>query len=241
MTFLFDHSFCPEFLNSIPHFHSANHQNIIEEGTATLSEDTPSAGIGGALNQYENSSRSISRNESSTLIRLKKSMNAASSSNLHGRARSFGMGYSLDDNIGLNISNHEMPPMELVGSYPRMLVNDTILEEGKSLSFKGAHTRFSTTPPIIQGLNIYPSTRTRSPNQESKQKWSKKSQRSSFVYNKSKMLKSPPPSQTRRKRWILNPFRQEDEEEVLAKRTHNSRRWSHVFPKGEIEFKRHAG
>ena len=40
---------------------------------------------------------------------------------------------------------------------------------------------------------------------------------------------------------VLNPFRQEDEEEVLAKRTHNSRRWSHVFPKGEIEYKRHAG
>jgi len=43
------------------------------------------------------------------------------------------------------------------------------------------------------------------------------------------------------KAWVLNPFRQEDEEEVLAKRTHNSRRWSHVFPKGEIEYKRHAG
>ena len=31
----------------------------------------------------------------------------------------------------------------------------------------------------------------------------------------------------------LNPFRQEDENEVLAKRTHNRRRWSHVFPLGE--------
>ena len=45
----------------------------------------------------------------------------------------------------------------------------------------------------------------------------------------------------RRKTRVLNPFRQEDEEEVLAKRTHNRRRWSHVFPQGEIEFKRHAG
>ena len=43
------------------------------------------------------------------------------------------------------------------------------------------------------------------------------------------------------KLWVLNPFRQEDEEEVLAKRTHNRRRWSHVFPLGEDEFKRHAG
>lgn len=45
----------------------------------------------------------------------------------------------------------------------------------------------------------------------------------------------------RQKLWVLNPFRQEDEEEVLAKRTHNRRRWSHVFPLGEDEFKRHAG
>ena len=40
---------------------------------------------------------------------------------------------------------------------------------------------------------------------------------------------------------VFNPFRQADEDKVLAKRSHNRRRWSHVFPKGEIEFKRHAG
>jgi len=52
----------------------------------------------------------------------------------------------------------------------------------------------------------------------------------------------PPPTQSSRRRaWVLNPFRQEDEDEVLAKRTHNRRRWSHVFPPGEVEFKRHAG
>lgn len=39
----------------------------------------------------------------------------------------------------------------------------------------------------------------------------------------------------------FNPFREEDEDEVLAKKSHNRRRWSHVFPLGEIEFKRHAG
>lgn len=47
--------------------------------------------------------------------------------------------------------------------------------------------------------------------------------------------------QSRQKPWVLNPFRQQDEEDVLAKRTHNRRRWSHVFPPGEVEFKRHAG
>jgi hypothetical protein len=39
----------------------------------------------------------------------------------------------------------------------------------------------------------------------------------------------------------LNPFKQQDEEAVLAVKSHNRRRWSHVFPLGEIEFKRHAG
>ncbi|KAG7347429.1 vacuolar membrane-associated protein [Nitzschia inconspicua] len=44
-----------------------------------------------------------------------------------------------------------------------------------------------------------------------------------------------------RKQKAFNPFRQSDEDEVLAKRSHNRRRWSHVFPAGEVEFKRHAG
>ena len=46
---------------------------------------------------------------------------------------------------------------------------------------------------------------------------------------------------SRRKMKAFNPFRQSDEDEVLAKRSHNRRRWSHVFPAGEVEFKRHAG
>jgi hypothetical protein len=44
-----------------------------------------------------------------------------------------------------------------------------------------------------------------------------------------------------RRRKLCNPFRQSDEDEVLAKRSHNRRRWSHVFPVGEAEFKRHSG
>ena len=45
---------------------------------------------------------------------------------------------------------------------------------------------------------------------------------------------------SRSKRFKLNPFRAEDERQLLEKRTHNRRRWSHVFPVGEEEFKRHA-
>ena len=44
-----------------------------------------------------------------------------------------------------------------------------------------------------------------------------------------------------RRKKAFNPFRQSDEDEVLAKRSHNRRRWSHVYPEGEVEFKRHAG
>lgn len=46
---------------------------------------------------------------------------------------------------------------------------------------------------------------------------------------------------SRQKKSVFNPFRQQEWEEVLAKKTHNRRRWSHVFPRGEIEFKRYAG
>ena len=44
-----------------------------------------------------------------------------------------------------------------------------------------------------------------------------------------------------RRKKMFNPFRQQDEDEVLAMKSHNRRRWSHVFPLGEVEFKRHAG
>jgi len=43
-----------------------------------------------------------------------------------------------------------------------------------------------------------------------------------------------------RRKKAFNPFRQQDEDEVLAKKSHNRRRWSHVFPLGEVEFKRHV-
>ena len=45
----------------------------------------------------------------------------------------------------------------------------------------------------------------------------------------------------RRTIFSQNPFRKQDEMELLRRRTHNRRRWSHVFPEGEQEFKRHAG
>lgn len=61
--------------------------------------------------------------------------------------------------------------------------------------------------------------------------------------NRSQRESSPVSSHqySRKKQWVLNPFRQEDEDEVLSKKDHNSRRWSHVFPQGEIEFKRQSG
>lgn len=40
---------------------------------------------------------------------------------------------------------------------------------------------------------------------------------------------------------VINPFRREDEAELLKQRTHNHRRWSHVFPPGEVEFKHSPG
>lgn len=45
---------------------------------------------------------------------------------------------------------------------------------------------------------------------------------------------------SRRKR-ALNPFRQRDEDEVLATVSHNRRRWTHVFAASELEFRRRTG
>jgi hypothetical protein len=47
-------------------------------------------------------------------------------------------------------------------------------------------------------------------------------------------------SKTSKKKKAFNPFRQQDEDAVLAEKSHNRRRWSHVFPAGEVEFKRHV-
>eukprot|EP00977_Amphora_coffeiformis_P002947 scaffold568_cov160-Amphora_coffeaeformis.AAC.4 len=48
-------------------------------------------------------------------------------------------------------------------------------------------------------------------------------------------------AKTSKKKKAFNPFRQQDEDAVLAEKSHNRRRWSHVFPATEVEFKRHAG
>jgi hypothetical protein len=46
---------------------------------------------------------------------------------------------------------------------------------------------------------------------------------------------------TKNRKSVVNPFRQQDEDDELEKKSHNRRRWSHVFSLGELEFKRHAG
>lgn len=57
----------------------------------------------------------------------------------------------------------------------------------------------------------------------------------------SREMQNQKQSMASRRKKVCNPFRQSDEDEVLAKRSHNRRRWSHVFPVGEVEFKRHSG
>ncbi len=43
------------------------------------------------------------------------------------------------------------------------------------------------------------------------------------AYNKLDGLRHPNRGRSRRKPWVLNPFRQQDEDEMLSKRTHNRR------------------
>lgn len=98
-----------------------------------------------------------------------------------------------------------------------------------SSSPKGMTTYYSASPPGRKKINLQ-AAKIINLNEN------KKNQRN----QKGKQV-TPASTYSRRKQWVLNPFRQEDEDEVLSKRNYNSRRWSHVFPQGDIEFKRHAG
>lgn len=100
-----------------------------------------------------------------------------------------------------------------------------------SVSPRGRRSYNSMSPPGRMKLNVKPAKITNlvAPKSQTSQKL------------KNGVSPAPQQQYSRRKQWVLNPFKQEDEDEVLAKRNHNSRRWSHVFPQGEIEFKRHAG
>jgi hypothetical protein len=92
-----------------------------------------------------------------------------------------------------------------------------------------------TSPPSMQTRSQPIGTRQSSSNRSLKM-----NQKSTSPSRESLVSRSRKHSHHRNKR-ILNPFKQKDEEEVLAERSHNRRRWSHVFPLGEIEFKRNAG
>ena len=94
----------------------------------------------------------------------------------------------------------------------------------------------SSSPPTLQEVavtNLKHSVLNRSPLRKRKPKAKHKGSHAQRAQKGS--------HHSRTKKWVLNPFCQKDEFEILAKRTHNSRRWSHVFPQGEIEFKRRAG
>ncbi|GMH53072.1 hypothetical protein TL16_g01366 [Triparma laevis f. inornata] len=67
-----------------------------------------------------------------------------------------------------------------------------------------------------------------------------KSGRTAIARMNSSNLAPPATGKNKQNRFKLNPFRVDDELELLRRRTHNRRRWSHVFPQGVAEFKRHA-
>jgi len=67
-----------------------------------------------------------------------------------------------------------------------------------------------------------------------------KSGRNAIARMNSSNLAPPATGKSKQNRFKLNPFRVDDEKELLRRRTHNRRRWSHVFPQGVAEFKRHA-
>jgi len=176
-------------------------------------------------------------------------MNAASTNNLFHQghfSRPASLAYSYDENsatMGLNVSNHNhsnlllnpsmfLPGMPISSSdkvqRPQKVQLHPEQPKSKDLFISGKEISVPTSKHIRIA-----STRDRKLNSKRKTRH--------FSTRKPSKGAPPPSHHTRRKQWVLNPFRQEDEDDVLARRTHNSRRWSHVFPQGEIEFKRHAG
>ena len=144
---------------------------------------------------------------------------------------SIAMPYSFDGRRPTQIRSsivRLVPPEVLPGNVFRP---DNLLGS-RSKSFSAMHDAFADH---VGSMNSRLSKQNRYKNSSAQhaQTPNKKPNRSEKVHH--------PQHRRRRKHWVLNPFRQEDEDEVLAKRTHNRRRWSHVFPLGEEEFKRHAG
>ena len=259
-------------------------------GTQDVQENV---GIGAAIREFDVTGNDSSaamqvrtsssrRGESTTVKTLKKSMNAASSSNLfqgHAFSRPTSLAFSLDENsaiLGLNLSNHDLfnspNAMNFLPGAISFLDNPQV--RGYELSFfccnmhinnpfnaylpigivrltkniekslgKSLHEEKSDLSSIsVVGKDSNTTTKKKIRVPSTRERKSKSKSKVRQFSSRKPSKSAPPPSQnSRRKQWVLNPFRQEDEDGVLATRTHNSRRWSHVFPKGEIEFKRHAG
>lgn len=99
-----------------------NHDNIVSTAPSqSYSKSRIGGGIGAAISEFESKPTATQafatnrRNESFTVTRLKKSMNAVSSNNLwsgHAFSRPSSLAYSFDDNhlgiggIGLSVSRH---------------------------------------------------------------------------------------------------------------------------------------
>eukprot|EP00551_Chaetoceros_affinis_P006665 CAMPEP_0203671262 /NCGR_PEP_ID=MMETSP0090-20130426/7095_1 /ASSEMBLY_ACC=CAM_ASM_001088 /TAXON_ID=426623 /ORGANISM="Chaetoceros affinis, Strain CCMP159" /LENGTH=1430 /DNA_ID=CAMNT_0050536291 /DNA_START=64 /DNA_END=4353 /DNA_ORIENTATION=+ len=226
------------------------------------------SGIGEVINQYDNNPdlnhsahshlptpqpmKSTPR-EPTAITRVKKAL-GTQNINFHQQvsSRPNSMGYlekSMDKPNHLDVTQHTVtfPPTttyETQITLPKsvgaddnyLMARQSKKEQRLSSSNKDASSVFSvspktrrsfnsTSPPSRMKLNVKPAKIT---NLALKTQSSQKS-------------KNGGSTASRRKQWVLNPFKQEDEDEVLAKRNYNSRRWSHVFPQGETEFKRHAG
>lgn len=113
-------------------------------------------------------------------------------------------------------------PMPLVGSYTPM---ESRLTKSNNVRGSGSSYGLSSSPPTASRM-IIGNSRMDSSTQRSKSRES--------------ALKGRQSHSSKRKK-AFNPFRQQDEDEVLAKNSHNRRRWSHVFPAGELEFRRRTG
>jgi hypothetical protein len=216
--------------------------SLSRHGGQWSSKPTGSGGIGAALSQYRSvsaksgplapesveSHSSVSRVASATVL----------SSMAQTKIRLPEMGSRGMSPLFLPpvvLSSSEIPsissrrrPMEQRLVHPSELSRSGLESLSRLTGQRATSSGFSRSPPLVSSPGIAMSMMSSS---------SLPGQRSLGPRSSSQASKS----RRNRQKKAFNPFRQQDEDEVLAKKSHNRRRWSHVFPLGEVEFKRHAG
>lgn len=196
----------------------------------------PSGGIGAALSQYRGSATSLSSDtDGSTNISRVSSYSRLQNSAL----------IRIPEMISAGMSPLLLPPTQKSydpvpdnqrGDKPSSGPERRIVDMQRVGSVDGSFLR----PARGHQLDLTPTSSDRRVKAMMSSSPPKPSMSSGVNLSKLPSQSKRSQSEASRKKKAFNPFRQQDEDAVLAEKSHNRRRWSHVFPATEVEFKRHV-